>query len=150
MEQWNVREMKIEEFEEILAEVIQKDLSIDRIGIDDDIFECQSCGLRYSLASIKKMSVSIDYEGEINNLLNRADAFEASKDYIKAKEYLNKVLDFDSDNAEAKKRIERILIKEMYATFRISKAIIKPDQNNQLEQSPNPLLNVFLNQSQHI
>lgn len=75
--------------------------------IDDGIFECQSCGVRYSKTEAKKLLVEItgevklDHSKDAENMVKRAKQFEECGNQEKAQEYYEKALDFDPENEEA-------------------------------------------------
>ncbi len=76
--------------------------------LDDDLFECQSCGIQYSKSEVQKLlveltgEVKIDRSEEVENLLVRAAEFQDSGDTKRAQEYYNRVLDLQPDNEEAR------------------------------------------------
>lgn len=63
-----------------------------------DFAYCTFCGTKIVVNEI----IQINRNSEIENLLNRAYEYEAKKDYAKAKEYCDKVLDIDSKNESAR------------------------------------------------
>ena len=98
--------------------------------VSDAYFECQSCGLQYSLESIKNsIEVSIDHSQEISNLNRRALDYEKAKNFPFAKDYYNKVLDLDSVNITALEGLERIKKEEKYSNLFIVKSNVLPQQN---------------------
>ena len=77
---------------------------------------CTFCGTK--ILTDKK--VEIDRNKEINNLLTRAYEYEEKKDYIRAKDYCNRVLDIDSTN-----EIARALEKRLNEASPIDNIVIK-------------------------
>lgn len=72
------------------------------IKTDDNVFECQSCGCKYTLEQAKKMiNVQVDGIASIENLLMRANKFMEDGNFTKASEYFERVLDLDIINEEA-------------------------------------------------
>lgn len=78
----------------------------------DGIFECQSCGLKYSAEEIKKMmiegtvdvsgsTVKVDKTGSLKNMLVLAKRAKKEGNTEEAKKYYNMVLMEDPDNWEA-------------------------------------------------
>lgn len=65
---------------------------------------CMYCGTKIILND----KVLINRNDEINNLLNRAYEYEKRNDYIKARDYCNRVLDIDSKNEYARALEERL------------------------------------------
>ncbi len=115
--------------------------------ISDDIFECQSCGIQYSKNEIQKLlveitgEVKIDHSKEIENALTRAGQFLKDKEYSKALEYYNKVLDLEPDNEAAHKGIDAINkslgekqekeiadAKDRQSAVKVLKHTVKPDE----------------------
>lgn len=82
--------------------------------IDNDLFECQSCGVQYSSAEAKKLLVEIsgvvpiDKTNEIDNLLQRANEYYMKGEGDRGLEYCNRVLDIDAQNMRAKKLLNLI------------------------------------------
>ena len=82
--------------------------------IDNEIFECQSCGIQYSKNELQRLlveitgNVKIDRTDEVNNLLRRAAAFAEDGEMKKAQQYYEKVLDIDSENTEATERLSEL------------------------------------------
>ncbi len=80
--------------------------------IEDDLFECQNCGVQYSTAEVKKLfveisgAVAIDKSNEMENLLIRAEEFYSLGDKEKAIDYCNRVLDIDASNQKARDLIK--------------------------------------------
>lgn len=86
----------------------------------DGVFVCQSCGIKYSVEEARKMmveiegtvevtgTVKVDSTDEIENLLIRAQQFEADNQQQKALEYYNKILDIDANNPIAKGKITEL------------------------------------------
>ena len=66
---------------------------------------CTYCGTKIIL----KSNVEINRSAEINNLLFRAHEYEEKKDYARAIEYCNHVLDIDSKNEIARIMEQRLL-----------------------------------------
>lgn len=75
--------------------------------VSDGIFECQSCGVRYSTEEAQKLlvevtaEVKVDHSQEAKNMVKRAKQFEDRGDQEKAKEYYEKALDLDPENEDA-------------------------------------------------
>lgn len=85
----------------------------------DGVFECQSCGCKFSIDEVRKMLVegtvevtgNISVIGEVNiagiaspdALFQRAKEFYKNEEYASAEEYCNRVLDIDPGHPEAKK-----------------------------------------------
>ncbi len=65
---------------------------------------CSFCGTKIMLNE----KVTISRKDEIQNLLNRAYEYEEKHDYLKAKDYCNRVLDIDSSNEYARALEERL------------------------------------------
>lgn len=102
------------------------------IGKPGGIFECDSCGMEYSQDWAKEKiqeikgtvkvegtvniqgAVTVDNKANVENLLKRAYEFLRDKSWSSANEYAEKVLDLESNNAEA------YLVKLM-AELRVSK-----------------------------
>ena len=88
----------------------------------DGVFVCQSCGIKYSVEEARKMmveiegtvevtgTVKVDSTDEIENLLIRAQQFEADNQQQKALEYYNKILDIDANNPIIVNKIIRVLL----------------------------------------
>lgn len=79
---------------------------------------CESCGMKYSMDSMKKMiealqdiKFQVDGIPSIKNLLIRASKYCNEGQYVLARQYYNKVLDIDAENAEA---IENIMFCDMH------------------------------------
>lgn len=66
---------------------------------------CSFCGTKILLNE----KVSINRKEEIQNFLNRAYEYEEKHDYLKAKDYCNRVLDIDSNNEFARELENRLL-----------------------------------------
>lgn len=83
----------------------------------ENVFVCQSCGVKYSVEEAKKMmveiagtveikgKVAIDQSDILNNYIIRGNQFFEKKEYEKAESYYNKALDIDANNPDAKKGI---------------------------------------------
>ena len=83
----------------------------------DNVFVCQSCGVKYSVEEAKKMmveiagtveikgKVAIDQSDILNNYIIRGNQFFEKKEYEKAEIYYNKALDIDANNPDARKGI---------------------------------------------
>lgn len=88
--------------------------STDIKKINDDVFECQSCGVQYSGEEAKSLlveitgTVKIDHSDEVDNALKRAEQFVNDGDTTKAEEYYNKALDLDAENKKANEEIKKI------------------------------------------
>ena len=88
--------------------------STDIKKINDDVFECQSCGVQYSSEEAKSLlveitgTVKIDHSDEVDNALKRAEQFVNDGDTTKAEEYYNKALDLDAENKKANEEIKKI------------------------------------------
>lgn len=82
--------------------------------VDDDLFECQSCGVQYSKNDVTNLlveitgEVKIDHAEDIENLTKRAEKFYNDGDKERSIEYYERVLDADPDNENAQNRIEQI------------------------------------------
>lgn len=82
--------------------------------VDDDLFECQSCGIQYSKNDVTNLlveitgEVKIDHAEDIENLTKRAEKFYNDGDKERSIEYYERVLDADPDNENAQNRIEQI------------------------------------------
>ena len=91
---------------------LQCDLCGGSLVMDDsgEYATCESCGMKFKRETIKKMIVELSgpvlVEGiaNVEGLLARAREFEQAKDWDKAIEYYNRILDLDPNNAEAKER----------------------------------------------
>lgn len=103
--------------------------SIDIKKVSEDIFECQSCGVQYSTSDVKKLLVEIDHTNEVKNYIKRGEHFEDEGDSEKAREYYNKALDLDAENASAQEGIDRIDEQQELEDFYIIEADIKPEEN---------------------
>ena len=66
---------------------------------------CTFCGTKM----ITKSQIEINRKEEINNLLSRAYEYEERKDYTKAKDYCNRILDIDANNEYARDLEKRLL-----------------------------------------
>ena len=86
--------------------------------ISDDLFECQSCGIQYEKSEIQKLlveitgEVKIDHTEDAEKMLVRARQFEEKGDIQKAKEYYERALDYEPENAEAHGKLEEIDLAE--------------------------------------
>lgn len=99
----------------------------------DGVFVCQYCGAKYSVEEARKMmveiegtvevtgTVKIDSADEIDNLLIRAKQFEEERQTQKAREYYNRILDIDANNAIAQQKL--IELSNLY----IGSVKVKPD-----------------------
>ena len=79
----------------------------------DGVFVCQSCGCKYSIEEAKKLlvevegtvevqgTVAVDKTKETEALLRRAFMLIEDGEWFSAKEYFEKVLDVDPENAKA-------------------------------------------------
>lgn len=78
---------------------------------DGDFFVCQSCGMKYTLESAKKMmvegtvqvegTVKVDNTQQVENFLSLARKAHDSDNEKEAEGYANKVLEIDSNNCDA-------------------------------------------------
>ena len=77
------------------------------IELDDsrEIGFCRYCGTKILIESCKN---KINGIASVENLLLRAEQFFSEKNYPKAREYFNKVLDIDINNTTAKLGLEKI------------------------------------------
>lgn len=98
------------------------------IKLDDDIFECQSCGSKFkknaprqSQSDIRKAMESMRNE-EAKNLIEYADGLYESKNYSEAVVYYNKALAIDSNNQHCHKQLKKI---EEYRQ-RVTVGFVKP------------------------
>ena len=71
---------------------------------DREFAFCSYCGTKIMLNE----TMALDRKDEVTNLINRALEFEERRDYQKAREYCNRVLDIDSKN-ELARALERRL-----------------------------------------
>jgi len=85
----------------------------------DGVFICQSCGVKYSVEEARKMmiegsvdvtgsTVKIDNSANLENLLERANYYFGAFDLTRAEDYVNRVLDIDAGNIEAKELLQQI------------------------------------------
>ncbi|MCL2364057.1 MAG: TFIIB-type zinc finger domain-containing protein [Defluviitaleaceae bacterium] len=85
----------------------------------DGLFRCQSCNTAYTLEEARKiMSVSIDRTGETSNLLVRAQRFLDDNNFVRAREYCEKVLDIDANNQGAMLLRKKWIIKMLSKRFK--------------------------------
>lgn len=81
--------------------------------ISDGVFECQSCGVQYSLDEAKKLfieisgEIKVDHSAEAENAVKRGKQFEREGNTEKAKEYYQKALDYDLDNKAANDALDK-------------------------------------------
>lgn len=84
------------------------------IKTEENVFECQACGCKYTLEQAKSLlqeitgTVSVSNIASAENLLLRARRFLDDLDFDSAKEYCNRVLDIDADNQAANNFMEEI------------------------------------------
>ncbi len=103
--------------------------------ISNDVFECQSCGIQYSIEEAKRLlveisgTVKIDHSDEIKNNIERGDQYVESGDVAKAKEYYNKALDLDAGNTEAKEKVTKAFESEQFEDYYIVEPDINPEDN---------------------
>lgn len=103
--------------------------------ISEDLFECQSCGIQYSTAEVKKLlveisgQVKIDRTDEVNNNIKRAAQFEQVGNNTKAAEYYNAALDIDADNAVAQKKLQQIAERQELDGYFVVEPVIDPKEN---------------------
>lgn len=67
----------------------------------DGIFVCQSCSTKYSVEEAKKMMVTIDNSGKVENALKSARRAMENKSYEQAEKFYNIVLEEEPENWEA-------------------------------------------------
>lgn len=77
----------------------------------DGVFECQSCGTKYSVEEAKKMmvegvvsvegTVKIDNTAQVNNYLKMANSAYNSSNLKEAEQYANKIIELEPSNSEA-------------------------------------------------
>lgn len=77
----------------------------------DGVFVCQTCGTKYSVEEAKKMmvegtvevtgTVKVDNLGTIDQYLTLAQNANAGHNYASCEDYANKILEIDSNHAEA-------------------------------------------------
>lgn len=77
----------------------------------DGVFECQSCGTKYTVEEAKKMmvegtvnvegTVKIDNSAQIDNFLKLASSATESKNYKEAENYANKIIEIAPNNYRA-------------------------------------------------
>ncbi len=85
------------------------------IKTDENVFECQACGCKYTLEQAKSLlqeitgTVSVSNIASAENLLVRARRFLDDLDFDSAKEYCNRVLDIDADNQAANEVMQEIM-----------------------------------------
>ncbi len=103
--------------------------------IDETTFECQSCGVQYSSAEVKKLlmevtgTVKIDHSEEVENSIKRAQQFEETGDSKRASEYYNAVLDMDADNEVAQEALKNLSEKQKLEDYYIVEPAIDPKEN---------------------
>ena len=103
---------------------------------------CSFCGTKM----ITKSQIEINRKEEINNLLSRAYEYEERKDYAKAKDYCNRILDIDANNEYARDLEKRLLaldpINNICVTYKSClndkfKLMITTDGKNWITIEPN-------------
>ncbi|MCL2207534.1 MAG: TFIIB-type zinc finger domain-containing protein [Fibromonadales bacterium] len=67
----------------------------------DGVFVCQSCGTKYSVEDAKKMMVTIDNSGKLENALKNARRARECNDHEQAQKYYDIVQMEDPENWEA-------------------------------------------------
>jgi len=67
----------------------------------DGVFVCQSCSTKYSVEEAKKMMVTIDNSGKVENALKSARRAMENKSYEQAEKFYNIVLEEEPENWEA-------------------------------------------------
>lgn len=77
----------------------------------DGLFECQSCGTKYSVEEAKKMmvegtvqvegTVKVDNKDKIDNYLKMAESAYESDNFKESEEYANKIIEIDPKHPEA-------------------------------------------------
>ena len=103
--------------------------------VSADIFECQSCGIQYSTAEVKKLlvevtgKVKIDHSEEVENSIKRAAQYEQAGNDAKAAEYYNAALDMDADNELAQKRVKEIAEQQELEDYYVIEPDIDPREN---------------------
>lgn len=103
--------------------------------VDETTFECQNCGVQYSVEEAKRLlveitgAVKIDHSDEVKNNIERGDQYVENGNAAKAKEYYNKALDLDANNIEAKEKVEKASENEKFEDYYIIKPDIKPEDN---------------------
>ena len=115
---------------------------------------CSFCGTKIMLNE----KVTINRKDEIQNLLNRAYEYEEKHDYLKAKDYCNRILDIDANNEYARALEERlqnsgpvnnIHIKYQSALDEKFKLRITLDGFNWIEIEPNDEYQMKLSPGRH-
>ena len=115
---------------------------------------CSFCGTKIMLNE----KVTISRKDEIQNLLNRAYEYEEKHDYLKAKDYCNRVLDIDSTNEYARALEERLQnsgpIKNIHIQYKSTldekfKLRITLDGFNWIEIQPNGEYQIQLPPGRH-
>ena len=103
--------------------------------VSDGIFECQSCGVQYNTAEVKKLlvevtgKVKIDHSEEVENNIKRAAQYEEAGNDAKAAEYYNAALDMDADNKVAQKRVKEIADQQELEDYYIIEPDVDPQEN---------------------
>lgn len=112
------------------------------IADDREFAYCSFCGTKI----ITKTNIELNHTKEINNLLNRAFEFEEKKDYLRARDYCNRVLDIDSSNEIARSLEERlneyapinnVVIKYITSFSSKHKLLVTTDGKNWITIDPN-------------
>jgi len=88
---------------------LQCELCGGNLVMDDsgDFAVCENCGIKFKKETVKKMVVElsgvvqVDGISNLDNLIKRAFGFLEDANWARANEYLEKVLDLDSENARA-------------------------------------------------
>lgn len=80
------------------------------IESDREFCFCSYCGTRIAIEQPNVIKIKQDNTDTIKNYLLRASEFYNTKNYNRAIEYYDKVLDLDAANAEAREGLNRIII----------------------------------------
>jgi len=81
--------------------------------VEDDLFECQNCGVQYNKGEVQKLlveitgEVKIDHSEDAERMVKRAKQYEEKGNNEKAAEYYEKALDYDPDNEELQKNVNK-------------------------------------------
>lgn len=103
--------------------------------VSDSVFECQSCGIQYSTAEVKKLlvevtgKVKIDHSEEVENSIKRAEQYAQAGNTAKAAEYYNAALDMDASNEVAQQRIKEIEDQQELEDYYIIEPDVDPQEN---------------------
>lgn len=115
---------------------------------------CTYCGTKIIIEN----KVELNRNTEIKNLLDRAYEYEEKKDYIRARDYCNRVLDIDSKNEYARdleKRLDEknprnnIIIKYQSTLGEKYKLRITTDGKTWITMNPNDQIELMLPVGKH-